>query len=147
MSDNNYKKIGVAPRFHEVLSTGLYTGLVQVAPGTAAALVALVLWYGLYLVLSPAILFWTTLTLIIVVTIVGVWTSNVMEQYWGLGSTSCCNRRICWNMDTTTCSTLWKIYVASGYYWIYLFQDYRHFQAFWMQKNITSNAWWLGCNV
>lgn len=83
MSDNNYKKLGVAPRFHEVLSTGLYTGLVPVAPGTAAALVALVLWYGLYLVLSPAILFWTTITLIIVVTIVGVWTSNVMEQYWG----------------------------------------------------------------
>ena len=65
MSDNNYKKIGVAPRFHEALSTGLYTGLVPVAPGTAAALVALVLWYGLYLVLSPAILFWTTIPLLL----------------------------------------------------------------------------------
>lgn len=83
MSDNNYRKLGVAPRFHEVLSTGLYTGLVPFAPGTAAAFVALLLWYGLYLVLSPAILFWTTLSLIIIVTIIGVWTSNVMEHYWG----------------------------------------------------------------
>lgn len=83
MSDNNYKKLGEAPRFHEILSTGLYTGLVPVAPGTAAAFVALVLWYVLYLALSPAILLWTTISLIIVVTIVGVWTSNIMEQYWG----------------------------------------------------------------
>ncbi len=81
MSDNNYRKLGVAPRFHEVLSTGLYTGRVPFAPSTAAAFVALLLWYGLYLVLSPAILFRTTLSLIIIVTIIGVWTSNVMEHY------------------------------------------------------------------
>lgn len=85
MSDNNYKKLGVAPRFHEVLSTGLYTGLVPFAPGTAAAFVALLLWYGLYLVLSTAILFWITISLITIVTIVGIWTSNVMEKYWGPG--------------------------------------------------------------
>ena len=49
MSDNNYKKLGVAPRFHEVLSTGLYTGLVPFAPGTVAAFTGLLLWYALYL--------------------------------------------------------------------------------------------------
>ncbi|MCD8292647.1 MAG: phosphatidylglycerophosphatase A [Prevotellaceae bacterium] len=83
MSDNNYKRLGVAPRFHEILSTGLYTGLVPVAPGTAAAFTALVLWYVLYLLLAPAALFWTTVGLIVVVTLLGVWTSNVMERYWG----------------------------------------------------------------
>lgn len=83
MSDNNYKKLGIAPRFHEIISTGLYTGLIPFAPGTAAAFVALVIWYILYLILSPTLLFWTTIGLIIVVTIIGVWTSNVMEKYWG----------------------------------------------------------------
>lgn len=83
MSDNNFKKLGVAPLFHEVLSTGFYMGLIPKAPGTAAAFFALVLWYCLYIVLSPAVLFCTTLSLIVVVTIVGIWTSNVMEHYWG----------------------------------------------------------------
>lgn len=83
MSENNYKKLGIAPRFHEVISTGLYTGLIPFAPGTAAAFVALVIWYILFLILSPTLLFWTTIGLIIVVTIIGVWTSNVMEKYWG----------------------------------------------------------------
>lgn len=83
MSENNYKKLGIAPRFHEVISTGLYTGLIPFAPGTAAAFVALVIWYILFLILSPTLLFWTTVGLIIVVTIIGVWTSNVMEKYWG----------------------------------------------------------------
>lgn len=83
MSDNNYRKLGVAPRFHEILSTGFYTGLIPLAPGTAAAFVALLIWYGLYLVLSPLSLFLTTIGLIVLVTLIGVWTSNVMEHYWG----------------------------------------------------------------
>lgn len=83
MSENNYKKLGIAPRFYEIISTGLYTGLIPFAPGTAAALVALVIWYILYIIISPTLLFWTTIVLIVVVTIIGVWTSNVMEKYWG----------------------------------------------------------------
>lgn len=83
MSDNNYKKLGVAPRFHEVLSTGLYTGLIPGAPGTYAAFTGLVIWYLLYLLLSPLALTLTTIALIVVVTVVGAWTSTVMERYWG----------------------------------------------------------------
>ena len=83
MSDNNYKKLGVAPRFHEVLSTGFYTGLVPFAPGTVAAFTGLLLWYVLYLFLPPMWLTVVTLALIVVVTVVGAWTSNVMERYWG----------------------------------------------------------------
>ncbi|MCM1050813.1 MAG: phosphatidylglycerophosphatase A [Paenibacillus sp.] len=83
MSDNNFKKLGIAPRFHEILSTGLYTGLLPGAPGTYAAFVALVIWYLLYLVLSPPALTLTTLALIVVTTVVGAWTSSVMERYWG----------------------------------------------------------------
>lgn len=83
MSDNNYRKLGIAPRFHEILSTGLYTGLIPYAPGTAAAFVALLIWYVLYLILSPLALLWATIGLIMVVTVIGVWTSNVMENHWG----------------------------------------------------------------
>lgn len=83
MSDNNYKKLGVAPRFHEILSTGLYTGLIPGAPGTYAAFTALLIWYALYYFLPPLALTVTTAVLIVVVTVVGAWTSQVMERYWG----------------------------------------------------------------
>ncbi|MCM1505482.1 MAG: phosphatidylglycerophosphatase A [Muribaculum sp.] len=83
MSDNNFKKLGVAPRFHEILSTGLYTGLVPFAPGTVAAFTALLLWYVIYLFLPPLYVTLCTLFLIVSVTIMGAWTSGVMENYWG----------------------------------------------------------------
>lgn len=83
MSDNNYKKLGVAPRFHEVLSTGLYTGLIPGAPGTYAAFTALLLWYVMYLFLPAMWLTVVTALLIVVVTVVGAWTSTEMEKYWG----------------------------------------------------------------
>lgn len=83
MSDNNYRKLGVAPRFHEMLSTGFYTGLLPGAPGTYAAFTALVIWYLLYLWLSPVALTVVTLALIAGVTVLGAWTSTVMEHYWG----------------------------------------------------------------
>lgn len=83
MSKNNYHKIGKAPLFHVAISTGLFTGFIPLAPGTAGALVALGIWYILYLYLSPSALFLVTISLIIVTTLVGVWTSNIMERYWG----------------------------------------------------------------
>lgn len=83
MSNNNYHKIGNAPLFHVVLSTGLGTGFVPKAPGTAGAFLALVVWFILYWKLNVQTLFFVTLSLIIVTTVVGVWTSNVMERYWG----------------------------------------------------------------
>ena len=83
MSKNNYKRIENAPLFRVVLSTGLGTGFVPIALGTAGAFIALVVWYCLYLYLSASYLLWTTIALILLTTIVGIWTSNVMEHYWG----------------------------------------------------------------
>lgn len=83
MSNNNFRQLGLAPRFHEVISTGFYTGLLPGAPGTYAAFTALVIWYLLYLVLSPLALTIVTLALIVGVTVLGAWTSTVMERYWG----------------------------------------------------------------
>lgn len=83
MSNNNNHPLGEAPWFHVILSTGAFSGFIPIAPGTAGALVALGIWYALYLYLSTSVLFWVTVCLILLTTIVGVWTSNVMEKYWG----------------------------------------------------------------
>lgn len=83
MSDNNNHPLGEAPWFHVILSTGFGTGFVPGAPGTVGAFLALLIWYGLYLLLTPVALFWATVALVIVTTVVGAWTSHVMERYWG----------------------------------------------------------------
>ena len=83
MSSNNNHPLGEAPWFHVILSTGVFSGFIPLAPGTAGALVALGIWYTLYLYLTTTALLWTTACLILLTTIVGVWTSNVMEKYWG----------------------------------------------------------------
>lgn len=84
MSNNNNNPLGKAPWFHVIVSTGLGSGFFPGAPGTFAGFIALVIWYTLYLVLLPPTLFWVTFALIIITTFVGVWTSNVMEKYWGV---------------------------------------------------------------
>lgn len=80
MSNNNNHPLGKAPWFHIIVSTGLGSGFFPGAPGTFAGFIALVIWYALYLVLLPPTLFYITFALIITTTIVGVWTSNVMEN-------------------------------------------------------------------
>lgn len=83
MSNNNNKQLGEAPWFHVIISTGLGTGFVPKAPGTVGAFLALLIWIGLYFVLSPICLFLVTLILIIGSMLLGVWTDNVMEKFWG----------------------------------------------------------------
>lgn len=83
MSNNNYHQLGKAPLFHVLLSTGMGTGFIPVAPGTAGALVALGIWYILYLYLSVSVLTVATCVLIVCTIAIGVWTSDVMERYWG----------------------------------------------------------------
>lgn len=83
MSNNNNNPLGKVPWFHVIVSTGVGSGFFPGAPGTFAGFIALVIWYALYLVLLPPTLFWVTFALIIITTFVGVWTSNVMEKYWG----------------------------------------------------------------
>ena len=83
MSDNNNRQLGEAPWLHVITSTGLGTGFVPKAPGTAGAFLALLIWVGLYLVLSPLQLCLATVLLVFGSFFIGVWTDNVMEKYWG----------------------------------------------------------------
>lgn len=83
MSNNNNKQLGEAPWLYVIISTGLGTGFVPKAPGTAGAFFALLIWIGLYYLLSPMWLFIAAIFLVIGSFIIGVWTDNVMEKYWG----------------------------------------------------------------
>ena len=83
MSNNNTKTLGEAPWFHVMLSTCFGTGLIPGAPGTYAGFLGLIIWLGCWSVLSPTALFLATLTLLIGTTLIGIWTTNVMERYWG----------------------------------------------------------------
>lgn len=83
MSNNNNKQLGEAPWLHVIISTGLGIGFVPKAPGTAGAFLALLIWLALYYMLPPMWLFITTVLLVIGSLLVGVWTDNVMEKYWG----------------------------------------------------------------
>lgn len=83
MSNNNNHPLGEAPWFHVILSTGLGTGFCPGAPGTVGAFLGLLMWYGLSFAVSVTTLFWITVALVVVTTIVGAWTSRVMERYWG----------------------------------------------------------------
>lgn len=84
MSHNNNHPLGEAPWGHVIFSTGLGTGFFPWGPGTMGALMALAIWYGCYLWLGATVaLTLVTLGLIVVVTVLGAWTSEVMERYWG----------------------------------------------------------------
>ena len=68
---------------HIIISTGFGSGYFPKAPGTAGAVLATIIWFGLTFFLSPCYLFLTTAILIIVFTFLGVWSSGIMEASWG----------------------------------------------------------------
>lgn len=83
MSNNNNKQLGEAPWLHVIISTGLGTGFIPKAPGTAGAFLALLIWIGLYYILSPIWLFVAAIFLVTISFFIGIWTDNVMEKYCG----------------------------------------------------------------
>ena len=72
------------PPFLSVLiGSGFGTGFSPVAPGTAGALLATVIWVILYYILPFSALFGVTIGLVVVFTFLGVWAANKLEPYWG----------------------------------------------------------------
>ena len=68
---------------HVFIATGFGSGYFPKAPGTAGAVVATILWFGMSLMLAPYHLLTATALLIVVFTLLGVWSSGIMEAYWG----------------------------------------------------------------
>lgn len=71
------------PFFPVLIGTGLGSGFSPVAPGTAGALLATLLWWLGGLFLSPVALLWTTVVCVLLFTVAGVWAANWLEPYWG----------------------------------------------------------------
>jgi len=68
---------------HIVIATGFGSGYFPKAPGTAGAILATAVWLGLSCVFTSLHLLLVTALLIILFTFLGVWSSGVMESYWG----------------------------------------------------------------
>lgn len=68
---------------YKIIATGFGSGYSPIAPGTAGAILATVLWYLISTLVSPLFLTLSTGILIIVFTILGVWSANKLEPVWG----------------------------------------------------------------
>lgn len=66
-----------------LIGTGFGSGFSPVAPGTAGALLAALVWYLLSFLLSGVALLWITVALILVFTLAGVWAADRLEPAWG----------------------------------------------------------------
>ena len=65
------------------MATGFGSGFSPVAPGTAGALLAVLLWVAGYFLLLFAQLQVLLAVLVVYFTVQGVYSSGVMEKYWG----------------------------------------------------------------
>lgn len=66
-----------------MIASGFGSGFSPFAPGTAGALLATLIWIGLAFIVSPLYLFPITATLIIIFTLLGIWSANNLEPFWG----------------------------------------------------------------
>ena len=72
------------PFFHRIIATGFYSGYSPIAPGTAGALAATLIWWAYSSALADFCLIqMVTGILIILFTALGIWSSGVSEKYWG----------------------------------------------------------------
>jgi phosphatidylglycerophosphatase A len=71
------------PLFHKLIATSFGAGYSPVAPGTMGALVAVAVWYVLWLNYDYCTLQSILIALIVVFTILGTWSASVSEKFWG----------------------------------------------------------------
>ena len=72
----------VPPFFPVLIATGFGSGFSPIAPGTAGALVAVLIWFGVSQ-LTPAVYLPALVLLILLFTTAGVWATNRLVPYWG----------------------------------------------------------------
>ncbi len=68
---------------HKWIATGFGSGYSPVAPGTAGALLAWMLWLVLFFAAGYSACWWITLALAVVFTWLGVRSANALEPIWG----------------------------------------------------------------
>ena len=72
-----------APWWATLIGSGFGTGYCPVAPGTAGALLALLVWLGTDLLFPGGTVWWITLALLLVFLPVGIVAADCLERYWG----------------------------------------------------------------
>lgn len=75
--------MGEKPLIPVILATGFGSGYCPVAPGTAGALLATVIWLAYTLFLPPATCIVLTVVLTLLFTVLGVWATNKVIPFWG----------------------------------------------------------------
>lgn len=148
MSNNNTHTLGEAPWLHIIISTGFGTGFFPYGPGTAGAFVALLIWIGLYYLLSPMMLAIATALLIVGSLLIGVWTDNVMEKYWGADP-----RAVVIDEYFGTWMAVTAALFVDGSPWdtiglsipcIRIVSHYRYNETAWLSVGGHSHSWWMG---
>lgn len=74
---------GRPPFLPMLVGTGFGSGFSPWAPGTAGALLATLVWFGLSACLPGTYVLWTTVLLILLFTGAGVWAAGRLEAWWG----------------------------------------------------------------
>ncbi len=71
------------PLFHNIIATSCGFGHFPIAPGTMGAIFGILVWLPIFLMCSYTTTLYTTIALIVLFTILGVWSAGVAEKYWG----------------------------------------------------------------
>lgn len=111
------------PLFHKLIATSFGAGFSPVAPGTVGALVAILVWYILSLCMAYSTLQWTLAGLIVVFTIIGVWSATVSERYWGEDPSKVV-------IDETVGEWIALLAVPAGQHWAYVVAAFVLFRFF-----------------
>ncbi len=75
-------KVRQSKFFHIIIASGFGSGYSPIAPGTAGALLATIIWFALSYFL-PQYVLPVTGGGIILFTILGIWSTNELEPVWG----------------------------------------------------------------
>lgn len=111
------------PLFHKLIATSLGAGFSPFAPGTAGALVAVMVWYLCSLCMDYCALQCTLVGLIVVFTILGVWSATISERYWGEDPSKVV-------IDETVGEWIALLAVPAGGHWAYVVAAFLLFRFF-----------------
>ncbi|MDR0962745.1 MAG: phosphatidylglycerophosphatase A [Mediterranea sp.] len=71
------------PFLPTLIGSGFGSGFSPIAPGTAGALLATLIWFGLSHLLDKHAIWWATAALVWLFYIAGVWAAGKLLPYWG----------------------------------------------------------------
>ena len=69
------------PIIHQLIASGFGSGYSPIAPGTAGAFLAMLIWWAYATLLNDShLVFLCTLSLVIIFTVLGTWSASVAEN-------------------------------------------------------------------